>query len=109
MHHGLDRDRVAGFDDELRLLARVEPAPLDRLERRREVVMLALRDWRRPLMIAARWTLLLRNHDGAGERDEHNACGDFFPGEHLQHGKPPVQVGAAMLRASRAARQQRSL
>ena len=34
---------------------------MDRLERRRKVVMLALRDGRRPLMIAARWTLLLRN------------------------------------------------
>src|SRR5437016_2275406 len=41
MHHGLDRDSVAGVDGQLRRLLRIEPAPLHGLERRRQRVMLA--------------------------------------------------------------------
>ncbi|HVQ67102.1 MAG TPA: hypothetical protein VMT08_06345 [Bradyrhizobium sp.] len=59
---------------------------MDRLKRRREVVMLALRDGRRPLMIAARGTLLLR-HDCAGSKSgQHYDSGHSLPHGDAEHG-----------------------
>ena len=92
MHHGLDRDRVAGVDGELRRLARIEPAPLHRLERRRQRVVLARRRLRRPVVTASRCCRLLRDDGAAGQCG--GDCGDeqrAFDRDHegpLHTGKP---------------------
>src|SRR5262249_39618997 len=70
MHHGLDRDRIAGLDGELGRLAWIEPTPWHRSGRRRQRMMLAGRHLWRPIMVAA--GLLLRSPRTCRCRDHSN-------------------------------------